>query len=199
MPTLTEGRLMFEFPDGWNVTQLDNWSFYRKQFQKLGNGIRLTCGHCDAELRCKQCDSAKTVGIKCVDFLALDAQQICWLIEVKDYTENRRTKTIDLADETALKVRDSLSLLAVASRNANDLDEKSLARRAIDSPRIRVVLHLEQPTKSSRLFPHAIDPAHVRQRLKQLIKSVDPHPQVSGRARMGVAAEWTAKPVRLDR
>lgn len=183
---------MFEFPDGWNATKLDDWSFFRNQFQKLGNGIRLTCGHCDAELRCKQCDSARTVGIKCVDFLAWDARQDCWLIEVKDYAENRRTKTINVADQIALKVRDSLVLLTAASRNANDLDEKGLARNAIDRSSFLVVLHLEQPAKQSKLRPRAINPADVLQRLKQLIRSVDPHPRVSELAHM-VDLEWTAR------
>ena len=74
MPTLTEDRLRFEFPAGWKAAKLDDWSFYTSQFQRLGPGIRLTCGHCDAELRCLHCGSAKTVGIEFVDFLALDAR-----------------------------------------------------------------------------------------------------------------------------
>jgi hypothetical protein len=44
--------------------------------------------------------------------------------------------------------------------------------------RIRVVLHLEQPTKHSKLFPRPIDPAWVEQKLKQLLKAIDPHPKV---------------------
>jgi len=39
-------------------------------------------------------------------------------------------------------------------------------------------LHLEQPSNPSKLFPRAIDRADVLQRLKQLVRSVDPHPQV---------------------
>ena len=36
-------------------------------------------------------------------------------MEVKDYRANRRTKAIDLADEIALKVRDTLAGLAQQS------------------------------------------------------------------------------------
>jgi hypothetical protein len=190
MPTLTEGRLKFEFPSGWKAAKLDKWSFYRNQFQGLGPGIRLSCGHCGAELRCGQCSSAKTTGIKCVDFLAVERDECCWLIEVKDYRTDRRTKTIELADEIALKVRDSLALLTVASRNANDPDEKRLAGHVTLASRIQVVLHLEQPAKHGKLFPRAIDPADVLQRLKQLLRSVDPHPRVSETGRMG-SLEWS--------
>ena len=40
------------------------------------------------------------------------------------------------------------------------------------------------------LFPRAIDPANVRQRLKQLIKAIDPHPLVIEMGRMNGVA-WT--------
>jgi hypothetical protein len=47
--------------------------------------------------------------------------------------------------------------------------------------------------KRSKLFPHAIDPADVLQRLKQLLKSVDPHPRVSEMVQMG-SLKWTVQP-----
>lgn len=192
MPTLVEGGLKFEFPADWKAAKLDQWSYYASQFQRLGPGIGLTCGHCDAELRCEQCGSAKTVGIKSVDFLVVDAHSICWLIEVKDYRREQRTKTIALAEEVALKVRDSLALLASACKNANDPAEKSFARDANQTSHIRVVLHLEQPAKHSKLFPCAIDPADVLQRLKQLLRAVDPHPQVCEIAHMGFL-KWSVR------
>ncbi|MGA7501124.1 MAG: hypothetical protein WBX00_30700 [Isosphaeraceae bacterium] len=183
MQSLTEGRFTFKFPDGVEAAKLDDWGFYRNQFQKLGATLRVPCGHCGAELRCKQCESAKTLGIKSVDFLVVDTKGSCWLIEVKDYRTTRRTKTVDLADEIALKVRDSLAMLAAASRNASHAEERDLARAALETRHIRIVLHLEQPSNPSKLFPRAITPANVLQRLKQLVRSVDPHPQVSEIAR----------------
>jgi hypothetical protein len=74
--------------------------------------------------------------------------------------------------------------------NANDADEKATAVTALRCPRLRVVLHLEQPAKHSTLFPRAIDPANVQQRLKQLIKAIDPHPLVIEMGRMNGVA-WT--------
>ena len=166
MPAITEGQLTFQFPDDWKATKFDDWSFYRNQFQNV-------CG-----------------GAKAVDVLAVEARICFWKIEVKDYRQHRRTKTIELADEVAFKVRDSLAALVAARANANDGDEKDLARAALQCPGLRVVLHLEQPAKHSKLFPRAIDPAAVRQRLKQLIKAIDPHPLVIEMGRLGGVA-WS--------
>jgi hypothetical protein len=166
MPEIIEGRLTFSFPIDWQASKFDEWSFYRNQFQQV-------CG-----------------GAKAVDILAVEPRVCLWKIEVKDYRQHRRTKTLDLAVEIAEKVRDSLAALVAAHANANDSDEKAMAVTALRCPRLRVVLHLEQPAKHSTLFPRAIDPANVRQRLKQLIKAIDPHPLVIETGRMNGVA-WT--------
>ena len=166
MPSITEGQLTFQFPDDWKASKFDNWSFYRNQFQSV-------CG-----------------GAKAVDVLAIEPRVCFWKIEVKDYRQDRRTKTVDLAQEVAEKVRDSLAAVVAAQSNANDANEKALATAALQCHRLRVVLHLEQPPKHSKLFPRAIDPAAVQQRLKQLVKAIDPHPLVLEMRRLhGVA--WT--------
>lgn len=168
MPTITEGDLQFDFPDDWLATKFDEWSFYVNQFQSV-------CG-----------------GAKAVDVIAVDPNACLWKIEAKDYRRHRRTKTIDIAEEIAVKSRDSLAAIMAAQANANDTDEKQMARKAVRCPRIRIVLHLEQPLKHSKLFPRAIDPANVKQRLKQLIKAIDPHPLVLEMGRMqGVA--WSVQ------
>lgn len=161
MPAITEGELTFAFADGWLAEKYDEWSHYRNQFNSV-------CG-----------------GTKAIDMLAIEPQGCCWLLEVKDYRRHRRTKTINLAEEVARKVRDTLAGLVSAQFHANDAGEMAAARRALRSKGIRVVLHLEQPTKPSRLFPRAIDPADIRQRLRQLIKAIDPHPLVVETTRMG--------------
>jgi hypothetical protein len=168
MPSITEGRLTFGFPNGWQASKLDNWSFYRNQFQRIGA----------ARLPCSKCGSPCAVGSKAVDIVAIDTGRCCWIIEVKDYRQHSRTKAIDLADEIALKVRDTLAALVAASTNGNDADEKKRAVAALRCRRLRIVLHLEQPAIHSKLFPRAIAPAHVLQRLKQLVKAIDPHPLV---------------------
>ena len=190
MPTIKEGALTFEFPDSWRATKLDDWSFYRNQFIRLGSGLRQPCGECGAELRCQNCGKAKTQGIKAVDILAWDAAATLWLIEIKDYRGSPRTKEIELADEVALKVRDSLALLVAAAMSARDPGERSFARDALTRERICIGLHLEQPKQHSKLARRAIDPVDVRQRLRQLVRSIDPHPSVFELG-MNVTAPWT--------
>lgn len=73
-----------------------------------------------------------------------------WLIEVKDYRQHQRTKTLDFAQEIAQKVCDTLAELAAAQCNANDQKEQTFAQDALSRKKMRVVLHLEQPHKPSR-------------------------------------------------
>lgn len=148
-----EGRLTFTFPDPLEAAQYDSWAFYRNQFNSAFGGT------------------------KAIDFICIDNDKT-WLIEVKDYRANRRTKAIDLADEVALKVRDTLAGLAAAKSNANNQSERACARKALKKNRLRVVLHLEQPRKPSKLFPQAVDPSKLVMKLKQVLKAVDPHPVI---------------------
>jgi hypothetical protein len=154
MPSITEGKLSFVFADGWNVSKYDEWIHYRTHFIKI------------------------CVAVKAIDILALEPRGCCWLVEIKDYRVHIRTKTIDLAEELAEKARDTLAGLVAAQFCANDESEKNSARQALRSRSLRIVLHLEQPIKHSKLFPRAINPATVLQRLRQLVKSIDPHPLV---------------------
>lgn len=169
MPSITEGSLTFTFPTGWEVSKLDEWSFYRNQFQSVSSGT------------------------KAVDLMAIEPGRACtWFIEIKDYRRRVREKTANVADEIAHKVRDSLALVAVASVNANDADEKGRAGRALQSRKLKVVLHLEQTTKPSKLYPRKIDLANTQQRLRQLVRAIDPHALVREIAVMGGCA-WTVR------
>jgi hypothetical protein len=154
MPTLSEGKLTFTLPDDWQATKYDEWSHYRNQAISI-------CG-----------------GSKAIEILALEPKAACWLIEVKDYREHPRSNTIELAEVVAIKVRDTLATLVGAQHTAADSDERAISQKSLRARSLRVVLHLEQPDKPSRLFPRAINPANVRQRLKQLLKPIDPHPRV---------------------
>ncbi len=170
MPTIAVENLLFEFPANWKASKFDDWTFYKRQFQSV-------CG-----------------GTKAIDLIAVEPKFCCWVIEAKDYRRHRRTKTIDLAEEIALKVRDTLAALVAANANATADDERETAAAAIRCPRLRVALHLEQPAKHSMLFPRAIDPAIVLQRLKQLVRAFDPHPLVVEMGRM-TAVAWTVTPL----
>ena len=166
---LTEGRLTFTFPDDkGQASKYDDWTFYRKQ---LTNAFGKS---------------------KAVDMIWVDKQQT-WLIEIKDFRTDRRTKPIDLAEEVALKVRDTLAGLIATRNNGNDADERQFAAAALKKKRFRVVLHLEQPRKHSKLFPRAIDPSKVKLKLKQWLKAIDAHPSVVDQHSLAPSMEWSVK------
>jgi hypothetical protein len=150
-----EGNVVWTFDDDWSAIKYDDWAFYRNQFNSCADGN------------------------KAMDILALSPQSnVLWMIEAKDYRINQRNPDKEpLPMEVAKKARDTLAGLMAAAANAVD-DEKAFARSALAAERLRVVLHLEQPTSPSRLFPRAFDPSDVQQKMRQLLKAIDPHPQV---------------------
>jgi len=169
MTAICEGDLAFSFPDDWRAGKYDEWAFYRNQ---LGKRLQ---------------------GTKGADIVAVDPRGSAWLIEVKDYRRGGGAKASELPEEIALKARDTLAGLAAAQVNATDEDEKAVAHAALRRSRLRVVLHLEQPTKSSKLFPRPFNPANVMQKMRQLLKPIDPHPCVVDMQRMsGLAWRVTA-------
>jgi hypothetical protein len=165
MPQLTEGALVFDFSGSVDQsTKYDEWSYYRKNLSSIS-------------------------GTKAVDFIFLE-KDICWLIEVKDYRFNQRTKMIDLADEISIKVRDTIAGLFAAKLNANDPFEKQFAQIANQKTRIRIVLHLEQSQKSSKIFPKVFDEANLQSKLKSKIKAIDPHPIVMDKYSYKPSINW---------
>lgn len=149
MTTLTEGDLAFVFPDGCVATRYDTWAFYRNQFQRVADS-------------------------KAIDFVCVDAKWT-WLIEVKDYRRHLRTKSQELQDEVAAKVRDTLAGLAAAAANPAGAVERQVAWRALAKRRWRVILHLRQGRGTTRLKPKVFDPATLRDKLRRVLKAVDPH------------------------
>ena len=165
---IIEGDLRFIFADTITASKYDDWSFYNKQFLKHFNPIG---------------------GVKAVDIIAID-QRVVWLIEIKDYRLECKTNARDLASVVAIKVRDTLAGLAAAKNNANDNEEKAIAQQALSKPKIRVVLHMEQPLKHSRLRPIAIAPADIKLKLRQLLKSIDAHPLVVSKETLHPTMPW---------
>lgn len=167
MTTIAEGTLTFSFPPGCQASKYDNWSFYRNRFQNVAGGS------------------------KAIDILCLDSET-AWLVEVKDYRRHPRTKVMDLADEVAVKVRDTLAGLAAAASNADDSDERQLARRALRKRCWRVVLHLEQPARRHKLWPTPISRSSVSQKLRsRKLKAIDAHPSVADMNNMPPALPWS--------
>ncbi|PIE55050.1 MAG: hypothetical protein CSA35_02885 [Dethiosulfovibrio peptidovorans] len=146
--------LSFEFPDDWKVSKFDDWKFYRKHFSKMKNGI------------------------KALDLIALSPGRTLYLIEVKDYRFHRRKDDVPIQDVIINKVLGTLSALLPASLNANNFEEKKMAKKCLGAKKIRVIFHLEQPQNPSRLFPPVIDGARFYQVLKKSLRSIDPHPKI---------------------
>jgi len=106
MTEITEGDLTFRFPTGCQASKYDDWSFYRRQFTGIAGG-------------------SKAVDILCIK------GDTSWLIEIKDHRQHPHQKLIDIADEMAMKVRDTLAGLAAAAKAANEADQQELARKAL--------------------------------------------------------------------
>lgn len=189
MPTITEGQLRFQFPNHWSTSKFDEWTFYRRQFMKLA-GAEISCSACEGQLVCAACGSKRVAGTKGIDILAIEVGLTCWQIEIKDYRHTRVGNFQFLADEVALKARDTLAALVAANLNANDASEKTAAANALACPRIRIVLHLEQPTPHSILQTKLSRKANILQRLKQLVKAIDAHPLVVDLDELG-GVNWT--------
>lgn len=163
---IQEGSLTFTFAAGAEARKYDAWAFYRNQFQQ-----------------------GCFTDNKAVDLLC-ELNRSAWLIEVKDYRLHARTKAIDLADEVAIKVRDTLAGLVAASVGANDPDERAFARRMVRAQRIRVVFHIEQPAKASRLRPRVIEPDKLKLKLRTILKAIDPHPIVTDKHSRDATLPW---------
>jgi hypothetical protein len=145
----------YGFPTSWLASRDDEWSFYRRQFSKQFDGI------------------------KAVDLLAFDTDsKTLWLIEAKDYAKNDHTKPSELSDEIAEKVIFTLAALLPASLNANDAQEKELAKACLSARQIRVALHLEQPHFLAPFPKGTVNLSNISDKLKRTVRAVDPHPQV---------------------
>lgn len=182
MQELIEQNQSFLFPDDWDVSKFDEWSFYRGQFSKLADA-NLNCSACEADVRCAQCNSGRVAGTKGIDFLAIESDEVCWQIEVKDYRPTLKSSFVFLADEVALKVRDTLACLVVARTNSNDAKENKLAKRAIGCTKINIVLHLELPPTNSTIHSRQTRLVAVQHRLRQLVKSIDRRARVMDKSR----------------
>lgn len=154
------------FPDNWLVMKYDDSAFHRRQFQSFAGGS------------------------KAVDVIALCGDDL-WLIEVKDYRQARREKSMSIEDEMAGKVRSTLAGLATARIRANDQEEREFAKRAMQTANIRIALHLEQARHPNRLFPQVVDPLSTQIALRKALRAVDSHPLLVSRQSAGHSAAWS--------
>jgi hypothetical protein len=172
MKSFDEGALRFAFPDAWRVCRLDGTSFFKKHFQSFAK-------------------SPDGKGSKSVDFVAFGpGEGSLWLIEVRDYRAEPRTKPTEIFHEIAEKVRDSLACIHAMASVAGGEDQQ-FGRRALRQYRVRVVLHLEQASKPSKIKPYIADPATLRQKLKQVLRAVDPHALAGGMNVLNERTSWS--------
>ncbi|MCC5979880.1 MAG: hypothetical protein JJU21_17610 [Salinarimonas sp.] len=148
---ISEGRIRFLFEAVDFAEKYDDWAYYRNRYQSA-------------------CGSSKGV-----DFVVLKDKTV-WLIEIKDFRGRRRSKAIDLAEEIAIKVRDTMSGILSCRFLSLDPNELHCAKQVVTSEKLRVVVHVEQPANPSRLFPRVINPAVFKLKLKQILKFADHHP-----------------------
>jgi len=167
-----EGRIRFTFPEDWIVFRPGDSAYYKRRFQGF-------CGGC-----------------KEMDFVGWEPNhRTLWLLEVKDYTTDRRIKPSSIFDEVAVKVRDTLALLIAASVNANPDHAGTLAfsKSCLPPESIRVVLHVEQASKPSKLFPAIKGMADAIQLLRSKLRCIDSHALVVSLdcpAKSPWVAEW---------
>lgn len=166
MQTIYTDGLSFEFPDSWQATKYDNWSFYKNQFITMNDGI------------------------KAVDLAVFDDNNTLWLIEVKDFRRHERQNTTPLHEEVWKKVYDTIAGLFAAKCNAVN-EEQTFAQETAKSCKIRVVLHMEQPTPSSKLYQKSLASADILQQLRRKIKPIDPHPLVISKSTIPPSLQWS--------
>lgn len=162
MQVLDIDGLVFTFPDEWKADKFDDWTFYRGHFARQRDGI------------------------KAVDAIAIGPNKTAFMIEVKDYRHPDTEKPSQLPSAIADKVLFTLAALLPAKLNATDPNEKRLAAAMLKCISLHVVAHIEL---SPRHRP-VVDPADLKQKLRQLLRAVDAHAKVVSKQNMqGVG--WT--------
>ena len=165
MTKFVEDLISFDFQNGFFVEKLDAMKFYVDHYSKIQDE-------------------------KSVDFVAFNPDKSeLWLVEVKDYRNRERKKTVGLIDEIAKKISSSLACLIAMRGNsqyATDA-ERDFAAKAIVQTKLRVVFHLElsEPNqeksnkfkKQSRSF--YVDLKTVRDSLRRTLRPIDPDAIVS--------------------
>ena len=171
MTVLNVDGLRFEFPFSMAASKYDGWEHYLKHWNAGG-------------------------GQKAMDVVATRIQAapaVVWLIEAKDFrihTQDPEPSNLyGLAQTVADKAADTLAGLKDAAARASDADERAQASRACSAKSCRVVLHLEPYIgPPSILRPNFT--ASVLQKLRQLVRDIDPNPLVVSIAKPG-PVPWT--------
>ncbi|WP_441286832.1 hypothetical protein ACSRUE_31545 [Sorangium sp. KYC3313] len=121
--SLTEKSLRFDFDDDWKL-----------------------CGTWDGTSASKyEIVQGKTPA--CVDLVAIDSTGSVYLIEVKDHAKHPRENEKPLPDVLRDKVHDTvMGVITETRRGDKTMLSTPLAHALVKGARVRVVLHLEEPT-----------------------------------------------------
>lgn len=159
--------LHFHFEDDWKVVQYDETDYYKTHLKNQHSWKK------------SKKRTSVTDGLKGVDLVALQPQDnILYLIECKDYREYPRKKEQHPVEEFCQKTLDTLAGLLPAALcgipgNAETKTLKTVVRRA---EQLRLVLHFEQAKTEDKLWSRgAYDIADLQQKLRGLLKAIDPY------------------------
>lgn len=126
MPTITEGNLVFTFPDDWKVIKYDDSDFYRNNIPT-------------------------DIGMSAVDFILSRHPGFSdlILIEVKDFRGytviNRKRQTSgELVNEVITKCLDSIAALYLASYNENIELRHFYQAELLMPSKVEIVLFMEE-------------------------------------------------------
>jgi hypothetical protein len=147
MTTINEDKLEFSF--NFDAIKLDDTNYYRNQFQKIQNNLKV------------------------IDILAIDNQKN-YFIEIKDYTypNTKSIKQIELIDAIIKKVICSLSMLYPMSYKAKDEEEREIAKHFFNKKSLTIVLHIEKPPITTKLEQSKWDFSELQMKLKKRLKNI---------------------------
>lgn len=149
---LTEARYEFKFDDGWDAEQYDKWSHY---------------------------DTLKDVSVaagrnapKGCDFVVTNGHRT-YLVEVKDYGYPGTPAPETLPTDIVLKTLDTLAGLVSAREKGGQ--ESLIARKALKSESIAIVLAIGAPFRDRKLMQTEMFLANIKQQVMARTKPVLPH------------------------
>jgi len=147
MPEVTEGRLTFHFPEGWQLAKYDDSTWYRQRMKSRLKGVDILAqdgGRTHWWVEVKDCE-----GYEPENRPRLSGTDPTEVIHARQWVEQQGLKpTVQVArrkpfivDEIEEKLRDTLAALTIAQREGEPELAGFYAAQA-PSPTLRVVLLL---------------------------------------------------------
>ena len=122
MPELDVDGAVFCFPDDWEASKFDEWSYFRSVMSRIVDPLGRASHGCDV--------------------VALHDGDL-WLIEAKDYSHPDAVPPSDLVAVVCEKVVDTLAGLHAGIRDPHP--ERGICERAVAAARLFVALRIDLP------------------------------------------------------